>query len=418
MLSDSSYAGVPPWLPFSLDDWLTYVSTIHSETIDLSLERVQNVAKKLNIYSTSFDIPVFTVAGTNGKGSCVCFLQTILNIAGYRVGTYTSPHLHYYNERIAINGIPLDDAQIITAFVRIEQARGNCPLTYFEFGTLAALDIFRQAELDAIVLEVGLGGRLDAVNIIDADIAIISSIDLDHTEWLGTTREQIAREKAGIFRPHRPAICGDPDPPDSLLECAAKLQTPLFVRQRDFNDEIPLPFYLDIQNASTVSQALKLLQDRLPVPESAIQQGLRQAKLPGRYDRRRLVNGCRMILDVAHNPHAARLLAKKISYENNLGKIVAVVGILADKDIAGILNPLCPWVSAWLVVDLDVPRGAKAAMLAPHLSQLTNNPVEQFASVEEAYRVAVSRLKPEDILLGYGSFRTVEQLLTVSGMGF
>ncbi|WP_054774514.1 bifunctional folylpolyglutamate synthase/dihydrofolate synthase, partial [Methylogaea oryzae] len=309
----------------TLAEWLAWQETLHPKPIDLGLQRVRRVYDALGSGAAPFTI---TVGGTNGKGSSVALLSAILRAAGYRVGTYTSPHLLRYNERIQIDGEPVDDATICEAFGRVDGARGDTSLSYFEFGTLTALDIFRRAGLDAQILEVGLGGRLDAVNIIDADAALVASIDIDHQEWLGDSRDAIALEKAGIYRRGHPAVLGDPEAPPALLSYVDEQGIALHRQGREFGysmdgagwnwrgstgslRELPLPAMPgkhQLLNASAVLQLLQLVQTRLPVAESAVRRGLETVRLAGRFQ---LIPGAPAVLaDVAHNPQAARVLAE------------------------------------------------------------------------------------------------------------
>jgi dihydrofolate synthase/folylpolyglutamate synthase len=415
---------------YNLADWLHYLEQLHPRTIELGLERVNAVAQTLSL--KPFPYPVITVAGTNGKGSCVCFLETILRAAGYRVGAYTSPHLLRFNERIRINGEEIDDASLCEAFQKIESSRTHISLTFFEFTTLAALLIFRQASLDILILEVGLGGRLDAVNWIDADIAVITTIDLDHTDWLGHDRETIGREKAGILRPGKPAVFGDTTPVHSIQQIAHQLSSKLHCLNRDFYYEptpngwhwhslhkirrnLP-PLHLEMQNAASALMVLSLLQTQLPISETAIQQGLQQAKLPGRWQRLLLPITC--IADVAHNPHAARWLARRLQQAPCRGRTLAVVGMLADKDIKNTLAPLVDSIDAWYVGSLNVPRGASAQILAETLRLLTNKICYNYSSIELALQQAINTCEINDRILIFGSFHTVEAGVRLLDMNF
>ncbi|MGB6976580.1 MAG: bifunctional tetrahydrofolate synthase/dihydrofolate synthase [Gammaproteobacteria bacterium] len=406
--------------PHNLAEWLSYLEQLHPRTIELGLQRISAVAQKLSL--KSFPHPVITVAGTNGKGSCVCFLETILRNAGYRVGAYTSPHLLHFNERIRINSQEIDDASLCVALQKIESARGDIPLTFFEFTTLAALLIFQHAQLDALILEVGLGGRLDAVNIIDADVAVITTIDLDHMDWLGQDRETIGCEKAGILRSNKPAVFGDTTPVNSIQQIADQLSSKLYCLNRDFYYEpiangwhwyspqqtwrnLPQP-HLEIQNAASALMALSLLQNQLPVSETAIHQGLRQAKLAGRWQRLPLPITC--IADVAHNPHAARWVAKRLKQEPCTGRTLAVVGMLADKDIKNTLATLADAVDTWYVGSLSVARGASAQTLTAILALLTDKICYNCSSIELALQQAINACETSDRILIFGSFHTVE----------
>lgn len=400
----------------TLTDWLNYLEKLDPHKIRLGLERIQTVAKVLSL--TSFSCPVITVTGTNGKGSTVAFLEAIYLAAGFRVGAYTSPHLFCFNERIRLNGKEVSDQDLITAFASIENARRNVPLTYFEFTTLAALQIFQQNNLDIIILEVGLGGRLDAVNIIDADVAVISSIGIDHTDWLGKDRDSIAREKAGIFRANKMAVYGDNYPPNSIYQIANELETRLYIAERDFfyqkNENVwhwknnhvelkrlPLP-KLACQNAATALMTIDLLQSRLPVNIAAIHSGLQRANIPARFQK---IGQC--ILDVAHNPDAAAFLAQQLQQEPCHGKTLAVVGMLADKDITGTLANLKDCVQEWYVGGLNGARGAPASILVESLRQIDVKRCYNHASVGEAFLAARAASSSEDRIVVFGSFYTV-----------
>lgn len=364
----------------TLADWLRWQETLHPNAIALGLDRVQAVYQRLGGRSPA---PiVITVAGTNGKGSSVALLAAILGAAGYRVGVYTSPHLHRYNERIRMAGEEATDGALCAAFERIDQARGDISLTYFEFGTLAALTLFADARLDVAVLEVGMGGRLDAVNIVDPDIALITPVDIDHADWLGDTRELIGREKAGILRAGRPAVCTDPAPPSNVIAHAAALASPLYCLGADFRPvpraggwdwvgpqgrrtSLPLPALRgqhQLDNAAGVVMVLSLLAERLPVGQTQLRQGLLGVQLPGRFQV--LGGDVTRILDVTHNPHGARALAHQLHAHGCPGYTRAVVGMLADKDCAGVFTALREQVDEWHLASLGVPRGAAAQALA------------------------------------------------------
>ncbi|HTN27554.1 MAG TPA: bifunctional tetrahydrofolate synthase/dihydrofolate synthase, partial [Burkholderiales bacterium] len=341
-----------------LADWLAWQETLHPNAIDLGLDRLQRTLDRLGWRRPA--CPVITVAGTNGKGSCVALTARILNEAGYRVGTFTSPHLLRYNERIVIDGIEVSDAALVAAFERIDAARGEDTLTFFEFNAAAALLVLADANLDAVVLEVGMGGRLDAVNVVDADVALVTSIDLDHCDWLGRDRETIGREKAGIFRAGRPAIFGARDMPASIREAAQTLGADLQQLGRDFDwvrngarwtwrgrageqRDLPAPaLHGEIQydNAAAVLAALQILKSRLRVPRAAVERGLQTVALPGRFQivRPTTPGAIEWILDVAHNPAAAHTLAAQLAARETSGRTIAVCGVLGDKDIEGIVH--------------------------------------------------------------------------------
>ncbi len=409
-----------------LPQWLSYIESLHNKPIELGLERVNLVAQKLQV--TSFQCPVVTVAGTNGKGSSVAFLASIYSAAGLNVGTYTSPHLLRFNERIHIANQAIGDEELLQAFERVEAAREEITLTYFEFATLAALVLFKAAKLDVLVLEVGLGGRLDAVNIIEPDIAIITSIALDHMDWLGDTKEAIGYEKAGIFRLNKPAICGEPDPPTSILQTAQQLSAPLYSVGVDFDFEqdsptswywryqdtrytnLPIP-HLPLPNAATVLMAIHCLQEILPVSREAMTQGLKQATLAGRFQR--FSDPVETILDVAHNPAAAEYLAKRLSALPKLGTTRAVVSILSDKDMPETLRPLLPLVDIWYVATLDLPRGSTAEKMANCLEKLGVPAYDTrlTESVMGAYKQALKEADALDRIVVFGSFHTVSPVL-------
>ncbi len=416
-----------------LPDWLNRLTTLHSKTIDLGLTRIKEVATNLSPPFakggredlTDFSIPVITVAGTNGKGSTVAMLAAIYQAAGYRVATYTSPHLLDFRERLQIQNEMLDEATWCEAFAYIDAVRGEVSLTFFEFTTLAALWILQNKELDVIILEVGLGGRLDAVNIVDPTISVITTIDFDHMEYLGDTREAIGREKAGIFRANKPAVCGDFDTPDSVRETAAQLGTELFCQGKNFHhtqheqqwtwqtqnltlENLPVPA-LPLQNAATVLQVIHLLQAQLPVTRTAIDQGLRAAKLAGRMQW--LKTHIPTVVDVAHNPHAARLLATQLAaVQPQPRHWYAVVGMLKDKDIAGTLKPLMPLIKAWYVGSLTGERGASAEQLHTILQQ-EQQAAQTFASPQEAYQKVLQAASEKDAIIVFGSFHTVAEVL-------
>lgn len=411
----------------SKEDWLSYLEAAHPISIDLGLERIKIVATRLNVLD--FDCPVMTVAGTNGKGSCVALTQAILAAAGYRVGTYTSPHLLDYNERIQIAGVPVSDSALCIAFKRIAEACAEISLTYFEFGTLAALLLFKQAQLDAIILEVGLGGRLDAVNCVDADISVISMVDLDHMEWLGHTRELIAKEKAGIMRSNKPCVFGDFSLPASV-DAHAKLENILLYRQGqqfDYKKQIsswswqsqqqtlsnlPLP-KIDLQNAATVLQAIELLSHRFSISRASIEKGLKQVFIPGRFQ---IIeqDGLQFILDVAHNPAGGRCLAKRLAQEPCAGKTHAVIGMLEDKDISNTLAPLTSQIDQFYLANLEISRGATAAQLNQHLVQLNDKASARlFSSPVIALQAVYKIASKGDRVLVFGSFHTVSLVYTV-----
>lgn len=396
--------------------WLHYLEHLHAQAIELGLDRIRQVAVHLQLLQPAR--VVFTVAGTNGKGTTCCTLESILIAAGLRVGVYSSPHLLRYTERVRIQGAELPETRHCQAFADIEAGRGAVSLTYFEFGTLAALQLFRQANLDVVILEVGLGGRLDATNIVDADVAVVTSIALDHTDWLGNDRDSIGREKAGIFRRSKPAVVGEPNMPPSIADVAYETGAVLLRRGREWDFSIqrdswswqnkqrelsglPMP-NVPLANAATALTALNY--SPLNVSEDAIRQGMKQATLPGRFQIVR--EKPMLILDVAHNPHAAAYLASRLAALPKAGKIRAVTGMLADKDIPGTLSHLQPLVDEWYCAPLDVPRGATVGQLTEHLHHS-----QSFSDVASAWRQAMAASTEQDIVIVCGSFHTVAQVM-------
>ncbi|PVZ85557.1 bifunctional tetrahydrofolate synthase/dihydrofolate synthase [Serratia sp. S1B] len=406
-----------------LSTWLYYLEHLHSQAIELGLERVRHVAAQLDLLTPA--PTVFTVAGTNGKGTTCRTLEAIMIAAGLRVGVYSSPHLVRYTERVRIQGEELNEAEHCRSFAAIEAGRGETSLTYFEFGTLSALQLFKQAKLDVVILEVGLGGRLDATNIVDPDVAVVTSIALDHTDWLGGDRESIGREKAGIFRGGKPAVVGEPDMPHSIQQVAEELGARLYRRGENwvFSEQgdrwqwqgegtsltdLPLP-NVPLANAATALAALHY--STLNIDEQAIFSGLQQATLPGRFQT--VQHNPRVILDVAHNPHAASYLAQQLAkLPRNGGKVRAVVGMLSDKDIAGTLACLSEVVDIWYCASLDGPRGASAEQLAQYLVQ-----PQQFDDVETAWRQAMQQADIQDIVIVCGSFHTVAPVMAAIDEG-
>ncbi|MGB4246203.1 MAG: bifunctional tetrahydrofolate synthase/dihydrofolate synthase [Pseudohongiellaceae bacterium] len=417
----------------NLSQWLDRIQALHPNEIDLGLHRLREVAQRLGV--TRPAPIVVTVAGTNGKGSTVAMLDAILAAAGYRTGTYTSPHLLVYNERIRIAGQMATDDQLCECFARIDRVRAEISLTYFEFSTLAGFLLLEQAALDVAILEVGLGGRLDAVNLIDPDLAIVTSIGLDHQDWLGDTRELIAAEKAGIFRAAVPALCGDADIPESLAKRVAELGCPLYAQGRDYGfalesgqwrwwgkgaggetrtlDELPLPD-LDIVNASTVMQAIALLP--LTVSKEAVVTAFRGLGLQGRFQRLHdPLRGIPVRVDVAHNPHAAVLLAEKLrtcrSRGELTGKVRVVLAMMNDKDHVGFHGALESVVDIWYIAAFAQPRCLTAQELHDRLQQ-TGTPLRgPFSSVSEAYVQACADSAKDDLVLVTGSFVTVADVM-------
>ena len=411
----------------SLDEWLQWQETLHPSSIDLGLERAARVADRLGCCMPA--PVVISVAGTNGKGSCVALLEAILLRAGYRVGCYTSPHLLRYNERLRLQGQAVSDRLLIDAFARVDRARGDATLTYFEFGTLAALDIMCAEPLDVAILEVGLGGRLDAVNIVDADVALLSSIGVDHTDWLGCDRDSIGREKSGIFRPARPAVCGDSAPPSSVPEAAARIGAGLRVLGRDFAlcqtgrgwhwqgqrsrlRDLPLPSLAgahQLANAASVLMVLELLGDRLPVTRKAIDSGLRWARLPGRIET--IPGRVEQVLDVSHNAQAAEALADAMRRMPLAGRTHGVLGMMRDKDVESFVGVLQPLVDCWYTVGLHIPRASPPQDLAARVATVigTGQAVSCWTTVAEALAAIQRGVGAGDRVLVCGSFHTVAE---------
>jgi dihydrofolate synthase/folylpolyglutamate synthase len=414
-------------MALDLAGWLQRIEQLHPNTIELGLERVGQVRRAL---SGNLRCPVITVGGTNGKGSTCAMLEAILLAAGYRTGLYTSPHLLRYNERVRVCGREAGDDELTQAFASVDSARGAVALTYFEFGTLAAWDLFCRSELDVVILEVGLGGRLDAVNLFDADCAILTSVDLDHMDWLGDTREKIGLEKAHIFRPGRPAICADPLPPQSVLDYAAGVGADLQLISRDFGyqgDQQQWGYWgrsgkraglaypalrgaNQLLNASAALAALDALRDRLPVGMNDVRKGLSLVELPGRFQ---VMPGRPVVvLDVGHNPHAAAVLANNLSNMGFANNTIAVFGMLRDKDIAGVVAKVAGRIDRWHVATLDSPRGTSAGDIARVLALAgVTVPVLQFDSPHEAYASALVDAGENDRIVVFGSFLTVSDVL-------
>ena len=417
-------------LPKDLAGWLAYIERQHPQTIALGLERVERVRAAMGLAPA---VPVITIAGTNGKGSTCAMLEAILSAAGYRVGLYTSPRLLRYNERVRIAGREVDDAELVAAFARVEAARteqaGNTELTYFEFGTLAAVDVFLRNAVDVLVLEVGMGGRLDAVNVFDADCAIVTSIGLDHMDYLGGTREAIGHEKAGVFRAGRPAVLADPAPPQSVLAHAQAIGARLLRIGHEFGYKaegehwqywgpegrksgLPQPGLrgrTQLVNASAALAALDALRERLPVSMQQLRRGLAGVELPGRFQ---VLPGCPVVvLDVAHNPQAAAVLSDNLADMGSYRDTWAVFGMLRDKDIAGVAKLLAQRIDPWMVCSLPPPRGATAAELAQTLRQVGAEAVREFKNPALAYAAACSEAADNDRIVVFGSFHTVADVL-------
>ncbi len=422
----------------SLNEWLAHLETAHSNgLIDMGLSRVGDVKVAMNLQPTC---PMIVVAGTNGKGSTCAFLTQIYVQAGYRVGTLTSPHLIQFNERIAINGKAVDDATIVASFERIEQARGEISLTYFEFNTLAAVDIFQKHQVDVMILEVGLGGRLDAVNIFDADCAIVTSVDLDHQHFLGDTIGQVAFEKAGVYRAGKPAICGQNPPPHSLQQHAHEIGADLLVFKQDFDftkldnqqwsfrfsgkfsgslktrnrHALPIPALrgsYQLNNASCALAAIECLHERLPVDIGAIKRGLLLAENVGRFQV--LAGRPIRVLDVGHNPHAARALRQSLLALPFAQNRMAVFSMLSDKDIDAVLDILKDQFDEWYIAPLHMPRGRDLANLQAAFAQHAITQIKTFDNIETACKAALSAATENDRIVVFGSFHTVAEAMAV-----
>ena len=417
-------------LPDTLAGWLDYIERQHPQAIAMGLDRVVLVRDALALQPA---FPVITVGGTNGKGSACMMLDAILGHAGYRVGTYTSPHLLRYNERVRIAGKEAGDADLVRAFGAVERARRDCgvPLTYFEFGTLAAVWLFQECKMDAAILEVGLGGRLDAVNAFDADVALLMSVGLDHMEYLGSTREAIGAEKAPIFRSGRPAICADPDPPATVTDHAARINAVLLQIGRDFGftaqsrqwryrgpggdrHGLPLPALrgdFQVANASACIAALDALRERLPVAAADIRGGLVRVENPGRFQV--LPGRPAVILDVAHNPHAAAALAANLAQMTGYRQTLAVFSMLKDKDVVGVARALRGHIDHWLVAPLTGPRAMNAAALEQCLRAAgVSAGITPCVNIAEACDCAYRMAGDDDRILTFGSFLTVAAAMT------
>jgi dihydrofolate synthase/folylpolyglutamate synthase len=412
----------------TLDQWLEWQLELHPSEIELGLQRVAAVWRRLAPHSLSSR--VVTVAGTNGKGSCVAMIDVVYRRAGYRVATYTSPHLVCYNERIKLDGVAVDDQAICEAFEAVDRARDNVSLTYFEFGTLAALYLFAQHAPDLVILEVGLGGRLDAVNIIDADLAVITTIDIDHKDWLGETRDEIGREKAGIIRPQRPVVLADPAMPHTLFEEAERLGAEVLAAGADYtwNEtpqgwcwngpdgvrlDLPLPALRgggQLQNAAAVVMACQRLKSDFDIPETALSKGLAEVQLPGRLHL--LPGKPQLLLDVAHNRQSVEGLAAFIDQIAPQARIQAVFGLLRDKDPAAVADIMDGRVDGWHLTDLAGNRGRSAVELAEALrSAGIVTPIHTHAGVVAALQSALTSAQANDLILVFGSFLVVGEVM-------
>ncbi len=420
--------------PKTLQDWLVYIEALHPKAIAMGLDRVQAVADKLQLKP---NFPIITVAGTNGKGSVCAMLSQIYIEAGYRVGCYTSPHLMRYNERVSINNQAISDDELCVAFAAVEAARGDVALTYFEMGTLAAMWHFCRQNLDIcgldiVILEVGLGGRLDAVNIFEPNCAIVTAIDLDHMEYLGDTREKIGFEKAGVFRANTLAICGDENPPQSVLNYAKQIGAHLALINRDFslkktpqgwqysadNANFSMPNLglaggFQGNNAACALYAAQHFQALLPASQANIHAALGAVRLTGRFQQ--IHANPPIIVDVAHNPQAANSLADNLQTLPCAGKTLAVFAMLADKDISGVIGAVKSQIDAWYLADIHVARGASAQELDKILKlQAVQLPTKQFTNVTDALAAACKDADKNDRIIVFGSFYTVADAIAVN----
>lgn len=418
---------MPPGPRFAhLADWLDWQQQLHPSAIELGLDRVRRVLERTGWQAPLQ--PVVTVGGTNGKGSCVALLDAVLRAGGYSVGTFTSPHLVDYRERIRLDGQMISEGALIAAFERIADALGPDSLTFFEFNTLAALLAFESHAPDAIVLEVGMGGRLDAVNVVDADVAVVVSVAIDHTEFLGATEDLIGYEKAGIFRGGCPAICGMLQPPPSLVAHAAGIGATLLVRGRDFagvpnvdgswdfsvegivkHARLPPPNVagpIQVGNAATALMALSPLESRLPLSRSAIERGLQQAHVNGRFQRIADARGFEWVLDVAHNPAATAVLAENLTALPATGRTLGVCGMLGDKDVAAVLRVLQDRVDAWFAAATEGARAISDIELRDR-AKVAGIDMLPAGTVEEAMAAAATHARPGDRIVVFGSFHTV-----------
>ncbi|MDA7745813.1 bifunctional tetrahydrofolate synthase/dihydrofolate synthase [Psychromonas sp.] len=413
----------------SLDEWLTHLEQLHPKEIELGLTRISEVGERLNLIH--FDAKVITVAGTNGKGTTCAYLERILIDAGFKVGVYSSPHIHRYNERLRINLLELDDQLHCEAFEVIEVARQNISLSYFEFATLACLYLLQQQQCDYILLEVGLGGRLDATNMVESDISVVTTIGIDHVDWLGSDREAIGYEKAGVFRANKPAICGDLEVPTSIIDHANAISAQLKLASQDFKFTIINDLFwswhgkktlspikqtlMPIQNASTALAVIEALE--LDIPSSILISSIEKASLAGRLQQ---LNGfnCDFYIDVAHNPQSAEYLAlqiKRLRAEKGEDcKVHAIVGMLADKDMTSTLSAINEQITDYNFVNLHCHRGARAEMLlkAYHNSKNNNHNVTCFENVASAVDKVANNVNASDIIIVFGSFHTVSDILT------
>jgi dihydrofolate synthase/folylpolyglutamate synthase len=408
----------------TLNDWLSWQEGLHFTAIELGLDRCSDVAERMGILKPGFT--VISVAGTNGKGSSVTMLDMILRRSGYKVGKYTSPHLIHYNERICVDGEEVSDERICNAFDRIDQARGDISLTYFEFGTLAAIDVFRQSGVEIAIMEVGLGGRLDAVNILDADAALVTSVDVDHEKWLGHDRDSVGREKAGIFRAGKPAVCSDPNPPDSVTAYADSICAKTELLEKNYRYEVIADAWnwqsgssayhalvkpsvnndCQIQNAAGVLMVLKTIADRYPVSFDAVTTTMKDFRLNGRFQVEQ--RDVTYILDVAHNRQAANILVKNLEKLPKTGLTHCLVGMLKDKNHELVFEELGKIVDSWYVVGLEGERAAGTDLLKEKLIKAVRpEQMFEYEDINMAFEKVSSRAEPGDRILITGSFLTV-----------
>ena len=413
--------------PTNLAGWLAYIEALHPKSIAMGLERVNQVKDRLGLQP---EFPVIIVAGTNGKGSTCAMLERIYHEAGYDVACYTSPHLLEYNERVRVACENVADADLIAAFTAVELARQDTELTYFEYGTLAAMWLFVHAKVQIAILEVGLGGRLDAVNVFDPSCAIVTSIDLDHIEFLGNSRESIGYEKAGVFRHGVSAICGDTNPPASLIQHAKLIGAELALIGHDFSVELnaqswvyqardqtisdlPLPALMgrfQLNNAACAISAVQQLQALLPVKAGHIAAGLKAVQISGRFQQ--YVGHPSVVLDVAHNPHAATALASNLELSRSTGKTLAVFAMLADKDVTGVIQAVGHEIDQWYVASIQNVRGARAEQLAQVVhSEFPQTNVTSYPDVSSAYHQACLEAGENDRIVVFGSFFTVADVM-------
>lgn len=415
---------------YLLADWLSYLGEKKYNVAKVGLDRIQEVAARMAV--NSFSIPVITVGGTNGKGSTVATMESILLANQYRVGAVCSPHLLHYNERIRLQGKSVSDALLCEAFCAIEDHRKDIALSYFEYNVLASLYIFKKTPLDFILLEIGLGGRLDAFNIVEPDVAIVTTVDLDHESFLGDTREKIAYEKAGIYRSQKPAICGDKDTPQSLLHHAAKINAPLIVYEKDFFSidkenhwefqgmgkvfkHLPKPHIL-LKNAALGIAGLLHLGERCPLNEEAIAEGLKNIRVPGRYEK--ISETPEVIVDVAHNPQSTGLLARRLSTqlpENPQAKTLGVFSILRTKDAINSIFCCKDVIHEWFISEIEDPLATPLESLQEVFQTLNITAVKSFPSLKKAYEAAQNAALPTDRIIVFGSFHTVAAVLRTHG---